>query len=268
MSFRIEQEHYDDGTERIEPTIDLTEFTPAVKELSFTATKLIDGQILPVASSLFTGEARSFAVVDTQRRADEIAAKVDTTSAETLASTLESTMDLKGKISPDLLARLILVHQAIAAQKLTSNPNRSKLRNKYWKAGHARSIDSVLALKAGKCIEISVLAQQTLQACGIQSRYVSGGMSEGRGGTEPFLTGHGFLLLKDDGREVIYDPYNSMSWGQAGEEVYAPAAFSVDGDFVEQLRNGRKTAVRAHGITLSDDRYYGMQSEVQVIDAG
>lgn len=259
MTNHAERETGEADSEPIVPSIDLTEFSPSVNSINFTTHKLVDGHIIPTAQGVFRQDELAYMVIDTEALASDIAGGVTPESIQEYVETIVPVLDIAGKVTPKLMAEIMAVNAALGKRGLGNNPNRNRLRSTYYKAKHARSISDVVEKQCGKCTEISVVAQQVFQACGIKSKYISGGMADI--GSD-YLAGHGYILLEDEEGQVIYDPYNSFSWNSQGETVFSPMVYAVEGDFIDQLRDGTRLAARVHGITVQGDRMYGLQGEI------
>lgn len=170
-------------------------------------------------------------------------------------------LDLRQKLDSkdmDIDEKLFSVIYAFSQQlgeKYLNNPefngseNEINRKKNYKEKGKETKLSDIFNDNNEECAEIAVLAQGFLQREGINSSYFGGEVLWGK--EHEFGEPHSFVIIRENGKQYVYDPSNPMI------NKRFPSIYSMDKNFDEEIAKGKKIFVTAKNIRNKSEAFYG-----------
>lgn len=109
-----------------------------------------------------------------------------------------------------------------------------------------------------ECAEIAMVAQYELQRQGINSKYFSGDVLWGK--EDEFSEEHSFIVIRQGDKTLIFDPANPVNT----EEGRFPSVYTVEADFNQEVRGGKKKFITAKNVLSGKNAYFGVNDGTNV----
>jgi len=179
-------------------------------------------------------------------------------------SKLRGWLDLVGtEIDEKLFARLLAFTEKLEVL-CPENSKRLEMREELYKEkGEGIKLSDVFDKNVAACVEIATLAQVYLQEEGVCSSFFSGDVLWNEAGGEDleFSDAHSFIVIRDSGRQYIYDPSNPTNT-TAGK---FPSIYTMGADFDKEMARGEKKFVTAQNILSKKEVFYGVNDFTNII---
>lgn len=168
---------------------------------------------------------------------------------------LRQKLDSKDMDIDEKLFSVIYAFSQKLGEKYFNNPefynsDKELTRKKIYKEKNKKTkLSNIFNANSEECVEIAILAQGFLQSEGISSSYFEGEVLWKK--EHEFAEPHSFIVVREKGKQYIYDPSNPMI------NKRFPSIYSTEKDFDKEIAKGQKIFVTAKNIRDKSEAFYG-----------